>query len=175
MTARGSSPQDAGGVGWGDEEGTRDGSQPSAGGATRALTLPHLPYADAVLAELTLSGLEPDRVDAGVRREPGGPRELYVTTVWSPGHPDLDRAAWPDGLTLSWSHLTGWSTHDGDTVRALADVDALAPPTLIADAVLHLAVHGQGIPWLPPAGGRWEYAADLDAAIDAFTERGADW
>lgn len=157
------------------QEDTRDGSQPSVGSVTGCLTLPHLPYGDAVHAELCGSGLEPDRVDAGVRREPGGPRELYLTAVWSPGHSDLDRSAWPDGLTVSWSHLTGWSAHDGDTVRGLGDVDALAPPVLIADAVLHLAVHGLDIAWVPPVGGRWEHAGALDAALDTFTERGADW
>ncbi|MFJ2002150.1 hypothetical protein [Streptomyces chartreusis] len=170
--------REASGLGRGDAEGTRDGSQPSAGGATRHLTLPHLPYGDAVNAELIASGLGPDRVHAGVRRELGGPCELYLTALWTPDHADLDGSVWPEGLTVSWSHLTGWSAHDGDTVRQLGgdgDVDDLAPPALIADAVLHLAVHGLDIAWTPPAGGRWEHADDLDAALDAFTERGTDW
>ncbi|MCZ4609712.1 hypothetical protein O3S80_39290 [Streptomyces sp. Lzd4kr] len=158
-----------------NEEGTRDGSQPSVGGATRHLTLPHLPYGDAVHAELIASGLEPERMDSGVRREPGCLGELYLMLVWSGGHHDLDEMAWPDGLTVSWSHLAGWSASDGDSVRGLGGIEHLAPPALIADAVLHLAVHGLDIAWVPPVGGRWEHADDLDAALDAFTERGSNW
>ncbi|MGW0599927.1 hypothetical protein ACWD11_22625 [Streptomyces sp. NPDC002776] len=148
----------------------RDGMQPSADGVHPAL--PHLPYGDAVHGELAASGLEPDTVEAGVRREPGCGRELFLTVSWSPGHADLDREVWPHGLTLAWSHLTGWSTHDGDTVRALdGDLDDLAPPALIADAVLHLAIHGLDSAWAPAVGGRWEHADVLDTALDAFTEQ----
>ncbi|NUS29781.1 MAG: hypothetical protein HOV92_36960 [Streptomyces sp.] len=154
---------------------TRGGGQPSVGDATRPLTLPHLPYGDAVHAELAVSGLEPDTVEAGVRREPGGPQELFLTVSWSPGHPDLYAELWPSGLTLSWSHLTGWSTHDGDTVRVLADVDALAPPALIADAALHLAVFGLDTVWVPPVGGRWEHAGVLDGALEEFAAREVTW
>jgi hypothetical protein len=176
VSARADSPQEAYGVGEENGKCTRDGGQPSVGGATRPLTLPHLPYGDAVHTELTASGLEPDMVEAGVRREPGGPRELFLTVTWSPGHPDLARESWPRGLTLSWSHLTGWSTHDGDTVRALGDdVDDIAPPALIADAVLHLAVHGLDIAWVPPVGGRWEHAAVLDTDLEEFAEREVTW
>ncbi|MBD0837399.1 hypothetical protein [Streptomyces sp. TRM68416] len=168
MSARESSVRQAQGVG----KDTGGGLQPSAGGVHPDLALPHLPYGDAVHAELTASGLEPDVVEAGVRREPGCTRELFLTVSWSPGHADLDREVWPDGLTLAWSHLTGWSTHDGDTVRTLDDdLDDLAPPVLIADAVLHLAVHGLHVPWVPPVGGRWVHADGLDAALDAFAER----
>lgn len=173
MSTRESNLGESCGLGTGSGKCTRDGSQPPAGGATQPTPVfPHLPYGDAVHAELTTAGLEPDRVDAGVRREPGAPRELYLTFSWSPEHADLDEALWPDGLTLTWSHLAGWSTNDGDTVRTLADVDDLAPPALIADAVLHLAVHGLDVEWVPPIGGRWEHADALDAALDRFGEQG---
>ncbi|MFE6282466.1 hypothetical protein [Streptomyces sp. NPDC057877] len=154
---------------------TRDSSRLSVGAATRALPLPHLPYADAVHVELVAAGLEPDRIDAGIRREPGGPRELYLTAVWEAEHPDLHGDLWPEGMTVSWSHLTGWSTHDGDTVRALVDVDAIAPPALIADAALHLAVHGLHVTWVPPVGGRWQHAPALDAALAAYPAREVEW
>ncbi|MEU3256151.1 hypothetical protein, partial [Streptomyces sp. NPDC006997] len=153
---------------------TRSGTQPFVGDATHAPSvLPHLPYAYAVLDELTVwtgAGLEPSRADAGVRRESGGPRELYLTAVWEPEHPDLNGDLWPEGMTVSWSHLTGWAADDGTDVRALDGLDPVAPPELVADAVLHLAVFGLHTAWVPPIGGRWARAGSFDGAMNAWRE-----
>ena len=54
------------------------GSALSVGDATRTLTLPHLPYADAVLAALDAAGLQPAAVEAGLRRGRTGTPELYA-------------------------------------------------------------------------------------------------
>jgi len=151
---------------------TGDGLQPPAGGVhpTPPLTptLPHLPYGDAVHAELAAAGLPPDLLDAGLRTEaPGGRRELYLTLSWLMGHPDLHD---PTELDLMWSHLIGWSARIDDTVRVL-DVDELAAPALLADAVLHLAVHGLEQEWVIPFEARWQDALELDIALVHFDER----
>ena len=144
----------------------------SVGDATRTLTLPHLPYADAVLAALDAAGLQPAAVEAGLRRGRTGTPELYARAVWPAGSPGLTDAARARGLTLAWSHVTGWSVHDAEENCALLDVDALAAPELVADAARHHAAHGidPDQPWTPPADGRWTDAVYLDIALSRFED-----
>lgn len=152
---------------------TQDSSQLSPGEATRILVLPQLPYADAVHAALRAAALEPSCYEAGLRRGRTGASELYVRAVWPAGAPALAGPARARGLTVAWSHVTGWSVHDAEEQYALLDVDALAAPELVADAALHHAEHGidPDHPWVPPADGRWSEAVYLDIALVHFDER----
>ncbi|MFI7137226.1 hypothetical protein ACIBQ5_05485 [Streptomyces massasporeus] len=157
---------------------TQGSSQLSVGEATRILVLPQLPYADAVHAALRTVSLEPACLEAGLRRGRTGASELYVRAVWPAGSPALARTARDRGLTVAWSHVTGWSAHDADEHCALLDVDALAAPELVADAALHHARHGvvEARPWVPPADGRWSEAVYLDIALAHFEEKdGPTW
>lgn len=152
---------------------TRDGSQLSVGEATRVLMLPQLPYADAVHAELRAVGLLPACYEAGLRQGLAGAAELFVRAVWPAGAPALADRARPRGLTIAWSHVTGWSAHDADEHCVLLDADALAAPELVVDAALHHARHGidETRPWVPPVDGRWSEAVYLDIALGHFEER----
>lgn len=162
----------------GTEKSTRDGSQPSVGDATRAAGLPQLPYGDAVHAALAGAGLVPDTLETGVRVEGqnygAGRRELFLRLEWLPGHEDLADVHRQAGMTLAWSHLAGgWSFLFGDDLVVL-DLDELAAPDLIAEAVLTAAVDGFGMVWTaPPGAARWEYAPELDIALVHFDQREA--
>lgn len=154
---------------------TLDGGRPSEGDATRPLLmLPQLPYADAVHAELLAACMPPPFFEAGLRKGHTGSSELYLRAVWPVGVPLLDDAVRGSGLTIAWSHVTGWSVHDADENCALLDVDGIAAPALIAHAALHFAeepLEG-GEPWTPPDGpGRWAEALFLDIALARFDER----
>ena len=151
---------------------TQDGCQLSVGDATRMLALPHLPYADAVLAELDAACTPPAAVEAGLRslRAP----ELFMRFVWPVGTALLDDGVRDKGLTLAWSHVTGWSAHDSYGVAELLDVDVLADPRLIAMAALDL-VEQEVHRWRPPdsTAGRWSEAVYLDVALGLFEEKGS--
>ncbi|MFF7521219.1 hypothetical protein [Streptomyces pseudovenezuelae] len=151
---------------------TGDGTQPSVGDVHPAQPFPHLPYGDALHAELTGVGLAPDVMEAGVRaegRHGEGPQELFLRAEWLPGHENL-AAPHEIGMVLQWSHLTGWSLLFGDDLVVLA-VDDLAAPELLTDVVLEGAVHGVGMVYLPPEGAaRWEHARDLDTALTHLAE-----
>jgi hypothetical protein len=150
---------------------TRNGDQPSVGDATRALTLPQLPYGDAVYAELAAHGLAPEVLETGLRSKPGLP-ELYVRLCWTPGHPVLGDAVEPYGLTLAWSHVTGWSAHDCHGGHILLDLDVLAAPKAVKEAGEHLARHHLDDAWEPSdRTARWENALYLDIALVHFDER----
>ena len=156
---------------------TQGGDQPSVGDATRALTLPHLPYADAIHRALTSAGLLPDQVIAG-RRVGGadyhqGPRELVIRLEWWPGHKDLVAGHRKTaGIALEWSHLAGWSLELGADVVHL-DVDDIAAPEVLAEAVLEAAVEDDPATWTPPPDApRWQYALELDIALVHYAERG---
>ncbi|WP_309095296.1 hypothetical protein, partial [Streptomyces sp.] len=126
---------------------THGSSTLSVGDATRMLSLPHLPYADAVLAELDTEGMPPAALEAGLRRGRTGAPELFIRCVWPVGSPWLgDGARWT-GLSLTWSHVTGWSAHNADDQAELLDVDVLAAPDLVADIAMHYAEHGVGCAW----------------------------
>ncbi len=146
---------------------TQGSGQLPPGEATRALSLPQIPYADAVYAELLDVGLPPSAYEAGLRRGRTGAPELYVRAVWPAGAPALADPARPRGLTIAWSHVTGWAAHDADEQCALLPVDVLAAPELVADAARHHAAHGIDLdhPWTPAADGRWTDAVYLDIAI----------
>ncbi|MEU6491129.1 hypothetical protein ABZ890_12130 [Streptomyces sp. NPDC046984] len=148
-------------------------SQLSAGEATWALTLPHLPYGDAIHAALTTAGLVPAVLDAGLRIGKRGAGELFLRLVWLPGSRRLGEAARADGLTVAWSHVTGWSAHDRQGGRVLLDVDTLADPALITDATQHFARHGLAHGWVSPFSARWSEAVYLDIALCRFDEREA--
>ena len=156
---------------------TQGGGLPSVGDATQALALPHLPYGDAVYAELAAAGLRPDVMEAGLRASgSGGCTELFLRLVWLDENPALGEAVRPYGLTVAWSPLTGWAAHvadDAGDLDALLDVHELAAPALVVDASRHLAKHGTRTSWVPPANGRWEHAVHLDIALVAFDEREA--
>lgn len=171
MTTRATTSREAPGLG----KATRDSSQLSAGEATRVLTLPQAPYADAIYTALELC-LAPDVMEVGLRDTRPRTPELIIRLVWTPGHPVLGSHA-AAGLTVAWSHVTGWTVHDVDGQAVLLDVDALAAPALVADAARHYAEHGidTARPWVPPAEGRWSEAVYLDIALARFEEREGTW
>ncbi|MEU9972316.1 hypothetical protein [Streptomyces sp. NPDC051014] len=143
--------------------------------ATRA-TQPHLPYADAVHAALAEIELLPDLMEAGTRRESAKsgqslPPELFARLEWLEGHDDLATLdVQVEGLVAEWSHLGGWAIRSGRDLVVL-DVDDLADPSTIAEAVMHAALCGLrcSCDMLPP--GRWEHAAYLETALAAYNER----
>lgn len=139
-----------------------------------ALTLPQLPYADAVHAELAGSAFLPDTAEAGVRTETlGRPhRELFLRLEWLPGNDDLVPAAvQADGLIVQWSHLIGWSVRCGDDL-VVPMLSELADPALIADVAVHAALHGLGcVCERPDPLSRWSQADVLDAALVCYDER----
>lgn len=153
---------------------THDSGQLLVGDATRTLTLPHLPYTDAVHAALRAVEVVPDLVEVGVRTETvDGQRELFARLEWLPGHDDLVPVdVQTSGLVLQWSHLAGWSVCAGSDVEMLA-ADDLADPALIADAALHAAVYGLTEKWVIPFEARWQHARELDIALAQFDEREA--
>ncbi|WP_329338538.1 hypothetical protein OG866_26955 [Streptomyces sp. NBC_00663] len=153
---------------------THDSGQLSVGDATRTLTLPHLPYADAVHAALREVEVVPDHVETGLRTETfDGQRELFIRLEWLPGHDDLiPPGVQATGLVVHWSHLAGWSVCAGADVT-VPPVDDLADPALIADAALHAAVYGLTERWVIPFEARWQYALELDIALVQFDEREA--
>lgn len=157
---------------------TQGSSQLSVGDATRALDVPQLPYGDAVHAELLAVAMPPDAVEAGIRHGRSGAPELFLRAVWPAGTALLDDRVRGRGLTLAWSHVTGWSAHDAYCICRLLDVDALADPRLIAHAALHLAEEplDEGAMWAPPPGlGRWSEAVYLDIALAHYDEREVTW
>lgn len=159
----------------GTPKSTRDGSRPSVGEATRSLSLPQLPYADAVLAQLDAAGMPPVAVEVGVRdlRLP----ELFMRFVWPVGTDVLADGVRDVGLTIAWSHVTGWSAHNLEGAAELLDVDALVAPRVIALAALDLAEQDLSLMWSPPGGtaGRWSQAVYLDIALVNFDEREVCW
>lgn len=150
---------------------TGAGIQPSAGESTKALTdFPHLPYGDAVFAEIAAGDPHPPTlIEAGVGRS--AERVLFLRVVWLPGHPGLGAAVRGDGLTLRWSPVVGWSAHTLYDSRRLL-IDELAAPTVLADAALHLCEHGLNCEWEPEGRlARWEFALELDIALVTYDER----
>lgn len=154
---------------------TQGGSRPPVGDATRQLPmLPQLPYGDAVHAELLAVATPPAWLEGGVRKGRTGSSELFLRAVWPVGAPLLDDEVRRDGLTIAWSHVTGWSAHNALEDCVLLDVDVIAAPALIAHAALHFAEEplDGGEPWTPPDSvGRWSEALYLDIALARFDER----
>lgn len=148
----------------------RGGSQPVVDGVHPALPWPHLPYGDAVYAEVSAADPHPPEVlEAGLRQGAFG--ALFLRLVWPPGHPGLAEGVRADGLSLVWSHISGWSAHTTLDSRELP-VDPFAAPEVLADAALHLCEHGLHCEWTPQAAGeRWEHAHGLDVALAAFEDR----
>ncbi|MEY2249373.1 hypothetical protein AB8A21_41780, partial [Streptomyces sp. BF23-18] len=131
-------------------KGTCDRSQRSVGDATRALTLPHLPYGDAVLAALHAAAIVPDTLEAGCRVDGANygrrHQELFLRLEWLPGHEDLAAPHRAKGMALEWSHLVGWTVRFGDDLAVL-DADELAAPDLLVAAVLEAATEGFDFVW----------------------------
>jgi hypothetical protein len=169
-----SAPEETGAAG--SVKSTQGSSRLPVGDATRTLSLPHLPYGDAVHAALAEFVMLPDTFDAGVRTETvGGRRELFLSLEWLPGHDDLvPPAVQAEGMTVQWSPLVGWSVRSGDDVAFLG-VDELADPAVIAEAAMHAALCGIGCTCVkaPGARARWSEAACLDTALAEFDERPA--
>ncbi|MER6532985.1 hypothetical protein ABT215_04020 [Streptomyces sp900105755] len=157
------------------QEGIPGSGQLSVDGATSA-TYPHLPYADAVYAALAELQLLPDLTEAGTRREGTvmGRRqrpELFARLEWLPNHDDLvPLSLRVEGLVVEWSHLGGWAIRSGSDLVVL-DVDDLADPSTVAEAVMHAALCGLGCACEKPPPGRWENAVYLDIALVAYDER----
>jgi hypothetical protein len=154
---------------------TCDRSQRSVGNATQALTLPQLPYGDAVHAALHAAGIVPDTLEAGCRIDGSSyghsRQELFLRLEWLPGHEDLAAPHRATGMGLDWSHLIGWTVRFGDDLVVL-DVDELAAPDLLVAAVLEAATEGFDFVWTPPPGaGRWDHALELDIALVNFDDR----
>lgn len=154
---------------------TRGGLQPSGAASTHTVVaafMPHLPYADAVHAELVEWELHPEALEAGVRvGGPGGQRELFLRLVWPAGHEDLAESVRPDGLALGWSHITGWSVHTLGQGRLL-DLDEFVAPSVLAEYVLHLAEYGLDRDWAPEDSARWEHALTVEIACILLDEGG---
>lgn len=140
-------------------------------GTTEAPVYPHLAYGDAVHGELASWELHPAVVTAGVRTAvPRGPQELVLWLVWPPGHPNLGEDARADGLTLAWSHLTGWCAVVADE-DVLLDLDEFAAPPVVAEVALHLAEDGLDCGWRPGEDAdRWEHASVTAAACALFAQ-----
>lgn len=153
---------------------TPGGGQPSGATSTHAVVaalMPHLAYGDAVHAELAAWELHPELTEAGVATPPQ-PRhqEMFLRIIWPAGHGDLAEPVRPDGLTLAWSHVTGWTAHVGTRELAL-DVDEFAAPSVIAEVALHLAEDGLDCGWTPDEGAaRWEHAYAAAIACILFDE-----
>lgn len=138
--------------------------------ATRA-TLPQLRYVDAVDAALAALRLPPDVIETGMRKEPGGARELFLRLEWLPEHDDLVKPAmWQDGLTLEWSHLAGWLQRSGNEALA-PQIDKIADPDTVAEIALHAALCGMRCSCEKPPAGRWGDAVYLEIALVAYDER----
>lgn len=148
--------------------------QPSGAASTHTVVaafLPHLAYGDAIHTELGEWELHPEVMEAGVRTAgPRGRRELFLRLVWPAGHDDLAADVRPDGLTLAWSHITGWSVHTLDVGRLL-DVHEFVAPSVLAEFMLHLAEHGLNGSWTPGEdAARWEHAGAAELACVLFDE-----
>lgn len=154
-----------------EESGKSIHGELSVDGATRA-TLPQLRYGDAVYAALAQVEFHPDALEAGMRREPGGGRELFLRLEWLPGHDDLvpvDVLA--GGLTVEWSHLIGWLVRAGNDL-VVPTTAAIAAPQVVADLAMHAALHGIRCTCEKPDGeARWGDAVYLDIALVAYDER----
>ena len=155
---------------------TRGGIQPSGAAFTHTVVaafMPHWAYGDAVHTELAAWELRPERLDTGVSTaEPGGRRELYLRLIWPAKSADLGEDVRPDGLTLAWSHITGWSAHSGDNELVLY-ADEFAAPSTVAEIALHLVEDRLDCGWQPgPDAVRWEHAVVADLACVLFDEGG---
>ncbi|WP_055527741.1 hypothetical protein [Streptomyces graminilatus] len=155
---------------------TPTGGQPSGATSTHAVVtavMPHLAYGDAIHAELGAWELRPERMDAGVSTAMSdGQQELFLRIIWPVGHDDLGEDVRADGLTLAWSHMTGWTAHTADG-ELLLDVDEFAAPSVVAEAALHLAEDGLHCGWTPGEDAAlWEHAAVADIALVLFDEGG---
>lgn len=153
---------------------TRDGIQPSGATSTHTVVaafLLQLAYGVAIHAEFAAWELRPERLDTGVSTaEPGGRRELYLRLIWPAESEDLSEDVRPDGLTLAWSHITGWSAHSGDNELVL-HANEFAAPSTVAEIALHLVEDGLDCGWQPaPDAVRWEHADLADLACVLFDE-----
>ncbi|MFF8980212.1 hypothetical protein ACF08A_25795 [Streptomyces cellulosae] len=155
---------------------TRGSGPLSVGEATRTLALPQAPYADAVHAALDAVGMVPAVLEVGLRDTRPRTPELFLRLVWPAGHAALAEAVTGAGLTLAWSHVTGWSAHNADDEAELLDVDPLAAPQVIAAAAEVLTAQAL-TRWSPPddAPTRWAEAVYLDLALVRFEERDTPW
>lgn len=157
---------------------TSGGGQPSGAASTHTVVtalLPHLAYGDAVHAEVAEWELHPELMEAGVGvAARSGRPELFLRLIWPAGSIDLGEDVRPDGLTLSWSHITGWSARSGDSGLLLSLHEFAAPP-VVAEAALHLVEEGLDCGWTPdPGADRWEHATATRTACLLFaTGKGA--
>lgn len=159
---------------------TPGGGQPSGAASTHTVTAPapvypHLAYGDEVHRELAAWELRPEVMDAVLRaRVPGGRRELVLLLMWPADHDDLAEDVRPGGLTLAWSHVTGWSVRTAIGGGRL-NVDRFAAPAVVAEVALHLAADGLDCGWTPGVdAARWEHADALADACAQFARQEGD-
>lgn len=147
--------------------------------AAALVTLPQLPYADAVHRQFAELAFLPDTIEAGMRRETVGLTcgDLFVRLVWLPGNDDLvPSRVRADGLVVQWSNLAGWSVECGEDLLVLEQLAELADPGQVADVAMHAAVYGlSGNEQLPGNPTRWSQAHVLEAALLRYEEGPVTW
>jgi hypothetical protein len=149
---------------------------------TQTRALPHDPYITAVIDALADVGLDPTDItldDCDTRGTHCYLRAVITYDEDTPLNPDH----WQHGLTLLWEWHTGIEAADGEPERGpvwlwakrLRDgatrepevlrVDGYANPVQVAAAMHELDLVGRPVKDRP---GRWDGAAALDAACEAW-------
>ncbi len=146
------------------------------------MTLPHDPYTAAVCDALTAAGLTP--ADAFTDDSDTRGLHCYLRAVITlDDSSGLDTRRWPHGLLLIWEWHTGIEAADGEPERgpswewaplvdahgqngerqALTSVGYASPAYLVESVHALLGDRNQATP-----AERWEHAAGLDAACEAW-------
>lgn len=144
--------------------------------------LPHAPYIDAVTTALTDIGLDPTDTTLDDCDTRGTHCYLRAVLTYDEDTP-LNFGHWQTGLVLIWEWHTGIEAADGEPERGpvwlwakrLRDgsirepqallVDGYANPVQLVAAVFELDLVGFSMKARP---GRWDAAAALDAACEAW-------
>lgn len=103
--------------------------------------LPHVPYAEAVYANLAGADMRPSLIEVRSTED----LDLTMRLVWPPAHHGLSLPEWEGGLYLRWSSVTGWWAAKGPEGldQLLLRFTAATPePSAVTAAVFLLAEHG---------------------------------
>lgn len=116
---------------------------------------PHLPYVDAVHAELVAARCTPSAVHTGTTGTTDGADEPELVA----------RFEWPE-VTVRWTHRTGWR-HEAPRSGGALDLDVMAAPVSVVNAVA-LLIDGHG-----PMGSavRWHRAPGFERDLAAWEAR----